>query len=71
MKHGFIKAAAGTPEITVADCEANRNAILKVIHKMEKEHAKIMVLSGTLYYRLHLSGSVFSSVSFWTVHGIL
>ena len=44
MKHGFIKAAAGTPEITVADCEANRNAILKVIHKMEKEHAKIMVL---------------------------
>ena len=44
MKHGFIKAAAGTPEITVADCEANRKAILKVIHKMEKEHAKIMVL---------------------------
>ena len=44
MKHGFIKAAAGTPEITVADCEANRNAILKVIHKMEKEHAKLMVL---------------------------
>ena len=44
MKHGFIKVAAGTPEITVADCETNRKAILKVIHKMEKEHAKIMVL---------------------------
>lgn len=44
MRHGFIKAAAGTPHITVADCDANKKEILRVIREMEKEHAKIMVL---------------------------
>lgn len=43
MELGFIKAAAGTPKVTVADCEANGREILGIIREMEKEHAKVMV----------------------------
>lgn len=43
MKHGFIKVAAGTPKIQVADCIHNTEEILKLVHSMEKEGAKIMV----------------------------
>ena len=43
MKQGFIKVAAGTPSITVADCKANTRAILECISEMEKNHAKLMV----------------------------
>ena len=35
MNQGFIKVAAGTPQITVADCKANTKAILELIHEME------------------------------------
>ena len=43
MRHGFIKLAAATPHITVADCKANGEEILKNIREMEREHAKVMV----------------------------
>lgn len=43
MKQGFIKTAAATPRITVADCKANGEEILRLVRKMAKEHAKIMV----------------------------
>ena len=43
MKDGFIKVAAGTPDVTVGDCVANADAILAQIREMEKAHAKIMV----------------------------
>ena len=43
MELGFIKVAAGTPKVTVADCEANGREILGIIREMEKEHAKVMV----------------------------
>lgn len=43
MKQGFIKTAAATPRITVADCRANGEEILRLIRKMAKEHAKLMV----------------------------
>ena len=43
MKNGFIKTAAATPDITVADCRANKKEILRLIREMEKEHTKIMV----------------------------
>ena len=52
MKNGYIKTAAATPYITVADCNANGNEIIRLIHEMEKEHVKVM----TLYHRLYLSG---------------
>ena len=43
MKHGFIKVAAATPRVTVADCKANGEEILKALHEMEKEHARHML----------------------------
>lgn len=43
MKQGFIKVAAATPRVTVADCRANGAEILRLVHEMEKEKAKLMV----------------------------
>lgn len=43
MKDGFVKVAAGTPDVRVADCEYNASEIIKMIFTMEKEGAKIMV----------------------------
>ncbi|HIV16498.1 MAG TPA: NAD(+) synthase [Candidatus Alectryocaccobium stercorigallinarum] len=44
MKHGFIKVAAGTPKIQIANCPVNTGLIIDEIKKMEKAGAKIMVL---------------------------
>ncbi|MBR2258158.1 MAG: NAD(+) synthase [Blautia sp.] len=43
MKYGYIKTAAATPLVTVADCAANEREILYQIHVMEKKHVKLMV----------------------------
>ena len=43
MNQGFIKVAAGTPMVTVADCKANTQAILEMIREMEAQHARLMV----------------------------
>lgn len=43
MKDGFITVAAATPQVAVADCEANAQAILACINEMAAAHAKIMV----------------------------
>ena len=43
MKHGFVKVAAGTPKISVADCSANAALIIDEIGEMQKNGAKIMV----------------------------
>ena len=42
MKNGFIKMAAGTPKIQVADCIHNTEEILRLIKEMEQAGAKIM-----------------------------
>ena len=57
MKHGFIKVAAATPRVTVADCKANGEEILKAIHEMEKETCQADGISGILYHRIYLSRS--------------
>ena len=44
MKQGFIKVAAATPKILVADCVENAGLIVEEIRKMENQGAKIMVL---------------------------
>lgn len=44
MNDGFIKVAAGTPDIQVADCKYNKQEILRVIQEMHEHGAKIMVL---------------------------
>ena len=43
MKDGFIKAAAGTPDVRVADCEFNATEIIRMVHEMEEQGAKVMV----------------------------
>ena len=63
MKDGFIKAAAGTPDVRVADCEFNATEIIRMVHEMEEQGAKVMVFSGTLYYCLYLWRSVLAGKS--------
>lgn len=42
MRNGFIKTAAGTPKIQVADCVHNTEEILRLVKEMEAAGAKIM-----------------------------
>ncbi|MCD7841144.1 MAG: NAD(+) synthase, partial [Lachnospiraceae bacterium] len=44
MKDGFIKVAALSPEIRVADCVYNTESICAGIEEALREHAKILVL---------------------------
>lgn len=44
MKDGFIKAAAGTPEIRVADCAYNMGSVLKLIKEAESKGVKVLAL---------------------------
>ena len=44
MQHGYIKAAAGTPEIRVADCIYNRDSIIKTMKAASGQGAKVLVL---------------------------
>jgi NAD+ synthase (glutamine-hydrolysing) len=43
MKHGYIRVAAATPDVKVADPEFNRGKICELIKEGIKNHAKIMV----------------------------
>ena len=44
MRDGFIKAAAGTPEIKVADCAYNAQSCVKLIREAEEQGVKILAL---------------------------
>ena len=43
MRQGFVKVAAATPDVRVADCRHNGNEIIRLIREMEKAGAKVMV----------------------------
>jgi NAD+ synthase (glutamine-hydrolysing) len=43
MKHGFIKVAAATPTIRVADCKYNAEQIMKLIDHAQQEGIKLIV----------------------------
>lgn len=43
MNYGFVKVAAITPDIKVADCEFNANEIINKINETSKEKAAVMV----------------------------
>ena len=43
MKDGFIKVAAATPDVRVADCEFNATEIIRMVREMEEQGAKVMV----------------------------
>ena len=42
MRHGFVKVAAATPDIRVADVEFNKENICRGIEEAEKANAKIL-----------------------------
>ena len=44
MRDGFIKVAAGTPEIRVADCAYNAGQIIALMEQAEEQHVKVLVL---------------------------
>ena len=44
MKDGFIKVAAGTPEIRVADCAHNAQACLDLIRRAREQGVKVLCL---------------------------
>ena len=48
MKDGFIKVAAGTPDVRVADCEFNATEIIRMVHEMEEQGAKVMVFRNSV-----------------------
>lgn len=44
MKDGFIKVAAATPSIRVADCVYNTSKIMDLVEKAQKEQVRLLVL---------------------------
>ena len=44
MRDGFIKVAAATPEITVANPAANRQAIMKCVEEAAQQQVQLLVL---------------------------
>ncbi len=44
MFDGFVKIAAGTPKIKIADCGYNKNAVIGVMEQAAERGAKILVL---------------------------
>lgn len=43
MIHGFLRVAAATPKIKVADCEYNGDRIIEIIEECEKKEIKVVV----------------------------
>lgn len=44
MKDGFIKVAAATPTIKLADCKFNAGQIIKIIKQMHEQKVKVLAL---------------------------
>ena len=44
MKDGFIKVAAGTPKIRVADCKFNKDSVLQLIEQAQLAGVKLLTL---------------------------
>ena len=69
MKDGFIKVAAATPDVRVADCEYNATEIIRMIHEMEAQGAKIMVFPE-LCITAYTCGDLFWQRNFGRAAGI-
>ena len=52
MRDGFIKVAAATPEIKVADCAGNAQRCIELVHEAKEQGVKVLCLP-----RLCLTGS--------------
>ncbi|MDD3946893.1 MAG: NAD(+) synthase [Clostridia bacterium] len=72
MKHGFIKVAAATPTIKVADCNLNAENIIVDLKECASQGAKIIVFpelvitgytSGDLFYQETLQDAAIKALS--------
>ena len=50
MKHGFVKVAAATPDIRVADVKFNTEQICSAIEEASDNRAKILVFPELCVY---------------------
>ena len=44
MRDGFIKAAAGTPQVRVADCRYNAEQIFGLMREADKQGVRVLCL---------------------------
>ncbi len=59
MKHGFVKVAAATPYVSVADCESNLSRIIGLVKQAEAEGARLVA-----FPELSLTGSTCGDLFF-------
>ena len=59
MRQGFVKVAAATPDIRVADVDYNTEQICRMMDEAAGEGAKIHRVPGALYYRLYLQRLIY------------
>lgn len=59
MKDGFIKAAAATPRIQVADCVSNTREIIEKAKEMSQAGARILVFPLSLSITGYTCGDLF------------
>lgn len=73
MRYGFIRTAAATPNVRVADCQYNRLNIIENIIEAERKHAEIVVFPelcitgytcGDLFYQRRLIDEALNSLLF-------
>ena len=59
MRQGFVKMAAATPDVKVADCVFNREQMVECIHRMEEKKAKVMACCRELVSPGYTCGDLF------------
>ena len=64
MKQGFIKVAAATPDIRVADVPFNTKQICSAIEEAQNNQAKIVVFPRIVCHRIYMRGSVYTGCTF-------
>ena len=66
MKHGFVKVAAATPDIRVADVEYNTEQICRLIDETACEtEAKSSRVSGAVYDRIYVRRFIYTGSVCW------
>ncbi len=63
MKQGFIKVAAATPDIRVADVPFNTKQICSAIEEAQNNQAKIVYFQNCVSQDIH-AGSVYTGCTF-------
>lgn len=63
MRHGFIRTAAVTPKIQVADTKKNGAETIRLAREAAENGAKIIVFPEPWHYRLYLFGFIFAGAS--------